>query len=168
MRASHGWIKSCLPVLFRTDSFKTQIDYKQFQKFLLAIDSFGPNKCGKYGLKSFGILGFSPHTHLCIESAMWFDNILPTLLEKYWLMFLEILIDSFKTQIDYRQFQKFLLVIDSFGPNRCGKYGLKSFSILGFSPHTHLSLLYIESAMRVDDILQHCLKNIDLCFWKFW
>ena len=76
--------------------------------------------------------------------------------------------DSFKTPIDSRQFQKFLLVIDSFGPNRCGKYGLKSFGILGFSPHTHLSLLYIESAMRVDDILQHCLKNIDLCFWKFW
>ena len=22
--------------------------------------------------------------------------------------------------------------------------------------------------MRVDDILQHCLKNIDLCFWKFY
>ena len=26
------------------------------------------------------------------------------------------------------------------------------------------SLLYFESAMQVDDILQHCLKNVDLCF----
>ena len=88
----------------------------------------------------------------------WIKNRLPVLFR----------IDSFKTQIDYRQFQKILLVIDSFGPNRCGKYGLKSFGILGFSPHTHLSLLNIESTMQVDDILRHCLKNIDLCFWKFW
>ena len=76
--------------------------------------------------------------------------------------------DSFKTEIDNRQFQKSLLVIDSFGPIRCGKHGLKSFGILGFGLHTHLSLLYIESAMRVDNFLQHSLKNIDLCFWKFW
>ena len=53
-----GWIKSRLLVLFRTDSFKTHIDsfkthidYRQFQKFLLVVDSFGPNRCGKYVLK---------------------------------------------------------------------------------------------------------------------
>ena len=51
-------------VLFRTDSFKTHIDsfkthidYRQFQKFLLVVDSFGPNRCGKYVLKSFRIFG---------------------------------------------------------------------------------------------------------------
>ena len=58
-----GWIKSPLPVLFRTDSFKT---HRQFQKSILVIDSFGPNRCGKYELKSFGILGFSPHTQLSL------------------------------------------------------------------------------------------------------
>ena len=52
------------------------------------------------------------------------------------------------------------ILIDSFGPNKCGKYGLKSFGILGFSPHTLLSLLYIESAMRADYIFQAMLKNI--------
>ena len=30
--------------------------------------------------------------------------------------------------------------------------------------YTHLNLLYIERALRVDDILQHCLKNIGFCF----
>ena len=54
---NQGWIKSRLPVLFRTDSFKIQIDYRQFQKFLFVIDSFRPNTCGKYVLKSFRILG---------------------------------------------------------------------------------------------------------------
>ena len=36
----------------------------------------------------------------------------------------------------YRQFQKFLLVIDSFGPNRCRKYVLKSLRILGQRKYT--------------------------------
>ena len=36
-----------MSVLFRTDSFKTQIDFRQFQKFLRVIDRFGPNRCGK-------------------------------------------------------------------------------------------------------------------------
>ena len=54
---NQGWIKSRLPVLFRTDSFRTKADlYRQFQKFLLVIDSFGPNICKKYMLKPFCIL----------------------------------------------------------------------------------------------------------------
>ena len=44
---TQGWIKSRLSVLFRTDSFRTQIYYRQFQKFLLVIDSFRPNRCGQ-------------------------------------------------------------------------------------------------------------------------
>ena len=28
----------------------------------------------------------------------------------------------------------------------------------------HLSLLYIQGAMRVNDILQHCSKNVDFMF----
>ena len=36
----------------------------------------------------------------------------------------------------YRQFQKFLLVIDSFGPNRCRKYVLNSLRILGQRKYT--------------------------------
>ena len=70
-------------------------------------------------------------------------------------MNLKIFIDSFKNKsidsfedflVDQdRQFQKFLFVIDSFGQNRCGKYGLKSFGILCFSPHTHLSLLLLKA-----------------------
>ena len=49
--------KSRVFVLFRTDSFKTHIDYRQCQKFLLVVDSFGPSRCGKYVLKSFRIFG---------------------------------------------------------------------------------------------------------------
>ena len=42
-----GVNKKPLAGLFRTDSFRTKIDHRQFQKFLLVIDSFGPNRCGK-------------------------------------------------------------------------------------------------------------------------
>ena len=44
---AQGWIKSCLPGLFRPDSFRTLIYYRQFQKFLLVKDNFGPNRFGK-------------------------------------------------------------------------------------------------------------------------
>ena len=63
-------------------------------------------------------------------------------------------------RIDYRQLQILLLLIDSFGPNRFGKICAEVLShftnydgeVINHS-HTHLSLLYIEIAMRVDDIL---------------
>ena len=42
-----GWIKSRLPGLFRPDSFRTLMYYRQFQKFLLVTDNFGPNRFGK-------------------------------------------------------------------------------------------------------------------------
>ena len=68
-----GWIKSRLPVLFRTDSFKTHIDYRQFQTFLLVIDSFGLNRCGKYVLKSFRILINQP-AHTSESVLYWKSN----------------------------------------------------------------------------------------------
>ena len=84
-------------VLFRTDSFKTHIDsfkthidYRQFQKFLLVVDSFGPNRCGKYVLKSFRIFG---------QRKYKTSNFSSLLLEKCWFMFLilfEHLMDNFK------------------------------------------------------------------------
>ena len=70
----------------------------------------------------------------------------------------------------YRQFQKCLLVIDSFGPNRCGKICtevLSHFKKLWWrgnkSTHTH-TWVSLKHTMRVDDILWHCLENVDLCF----
>ena len=54
-----GWIKIRLSVFFRTDSLRTQTDYRHLQEFVLVMDSVGPNRCGKYVLKSFRILGQS-------------------------------------------------------------------------------------------------------------
>ena len=112
-----GWIKSRLPVLFRTDSFKTQIDYRQFQKFWLVMDSFGPNRWEKYELKSFCILIYQPlHTPESLlywksNASWWYSS---TLLENielcfwtFWYSFRKISIDSFEDFLvdQDRQFQ---------------------------------------------------------------
>ena len=116
-----GWIKSSLPVLFRTDSFRTQIDYRQFQKFLLVIDSFGPNICGKictevlshftnYDGEVINQLTHTPESPLYWKrNASWWYSL--TLLEKCWLMCLilfENLMDSFK-KISIDSFKDFLV-----------------------------------------------------------
>ena len=67
-----GWIKSRLPGLFRPDSFRTLMYYRQFQKFLLVTDNFGPNRFGKICAE----VTFSVIVHFRRWSTMVFFNFL--------------------------------------------------------------------------------------------
>ena len=60
---SQGWIKSRLPVLFRTDSFKTKKDSQTVSEFFYFWYSFEPNRCRKLWRRG----NKSTHTHTSVS-----------------------------------------------------------------------------------------------------
>ena len=104
------WKALCLSFSGQTVSEPGQT-YRQFQKFLLVIDSFGPNRCRKYVLKIMMVMVMMviyQLTHAPESPLYWRHNAsrwyFSTLLEKCWLY---NSIDSFEDFLvdQDRQFQ---------------------------------------------------------------